>query len=85
MFRPKKGFSVKLCLLITLLISSTAGAAELRMCVFPVLPPERVREVYQPLADYLGKATGHTIRMVIAANFFAHWQLNTAGGVRSGA
>jgi len=44
--------------------AASAEAASYRLSIEPVHPPERAREIYQPLADYLSKATGETIVLV---------------------
>lgn len=41
--------------------------------VQPILPPAQTRKAFQPLADYLSRATGHEIRLVTAVNFLAYW------------
>ncbi|GAB4298151.1 MAG: hypothetical protein Kow0096_16650 [Thiohalomonadaceae bacterium] len=60
---------------LALLATTLPGlAAELTFAVHPVLPPSRTVEVYQPLVNYLSKATGQKIRLVTNTNFLTHWQ-----------
>lgn len=59
--------------------TAPAAAAELSLAVHPVLPQQRTMEVYQPLADYLSKATGQKIKVVTSTNFLTHWQMMKRG------
>jgi phosphonate transport system substrate-binding protein len=59
---------------------AATSAAELTFAVHPVLPQQRTLQVYQPLADYLSRATGQTIRLVTSPNFLTHWQMMKRGG-----
>lgn len=64
----------RLGLAILLLGSAPLKAAELTLAVHPVLPTKQTVAIYQPLADYLSQATGHTIRLETTNNFLVHWQ-----------
>ncbi len=49
------------------------SAAEYNFAVEPTYTPERAREVYQPLMDYLSKATGEQFSLVVARNYAFYW------------
>ena len=49
-------------------------AGEYTLAIQPIQSPAKTRESYQPLADFLGKATGQTIKIETAINFVAYWQ-----------
>lgn len=51
-----------------------AAAADFSFAVEPSFPPDRAAEIYQPLMDYLGKATGHTFRLVTSRNYHFYWR-----------
>lgn len=55
-------------------ISGTLRANEYTLAIHPVLPPDQTLMVYQPLANYLTKKTGHKITIVTNSNFLTHWQ-----------
>lgn len=57
-----------------LALSATARAADFSFAVEPAFPPERAAEIYQPLMDYLGKATGHSFRLVTTRNYHFYWR-----------
>ncbi|MCB1598980.1 MAG: PhnD/SsuA/transferrin family substrate-binding protein [Lysobacterales bacterium] len=49
------------------------SAAEYNFAVEPTYTPERAREVYEPLVDYLSKATGEQFKLVVARNYAFYW------------
>lgn len=51
-----------------------ATAAEFSFAVEPSFPPDRAAEIYQPLLDYLGNATGHTFRLATSRNYHFYWR-----------
>jgi hypothetical protein len=51
-----------------------AAAADYVILVEPSYPPEQVQEVYKPLSDYLGQATGHTFTVVSPRNYHFYWR-----------
>ncbi|HEX6831991.1 MAG TPA: PhnD/SsuA/transferrin family substrate-binding protein [Rudaea sp.] len=55
-------------------IAAPAAAAEYTFAVEPDYPPERAREIYQPLMNYLQKATGQTFKLVTAKNYHFYWR-----------
>jgi ABC-type phosphate/phosphonate transport system substrate-binding protein len=59
--------------------ASTAGAAEYTLVVQPVQSPETTATAFQPLADYLSKATGEKIELVTALNFLTYWETMKKG------
>lgn len=62
---------------LLLLFAASAGhvrAAELRLGIQPVLPPSELQAAYQPLADYLARATGSKVVIEPAGNFLAYWE-----------
>jgi len=58
---------------------STAHAAEYTLVVQPVQSPETTTTAFQPLADYLSKATGQQIKLVTALNFLTYWETMKKG------
>ncbi len=48
-------------------------AAEYSLAIQPILPQQKLKENYQPLADYLSKATGHSITISTQRNFLFYW------------
>ena len=50
-----------------------ASAAEYNFAVEPVYTPERAREVYEPLINYLNTSTGQTFKLVVARNYAFYW------------
>ncbi len=60
-------------LLLAVSICVPAHALDLTFSVQPILPRAQIVNAYQPLADYLSKATGHRIRVKGHINFLAYW------------
>jgi hypothetical protein len=63
---------------LALTLSSITGQAcadELALAVHPVLSEQETRRIYQPLADYLTRSTGHKVKIATTSNFLVHWQL----------
>jgi ABC-type phosphate/phosphonate transport system substrate-binding protein len=56
-----------------LLLSGSASAEPLLLMIQPTLGEDTTRQQYQPLADYLTRATGSEVTIVTKPNFFAHW------------
>lgn len=52
----------------------SAAAADYTFTVEPGYPPDQAANVYQPLLDYLGKATGHHFSLVVASNYHLYWR-----------
>lgn len=50
-----------------------AASNELVLAVQPILDEEQTRKVFQPLCDYLAKATGRACRIFTSPNFYAYW------------
>jgi hypothetical protein len=63
-----------LCLsLAAIMATYSASAADFNLAVEPTYAPERAREVYQPLIEYLSAATGHQFKLVTARNYAFYW------------
>ncbi len=61
-------------LLFTFFLSiSVSQAAEYTLAIQPILPQQELKKNFQPLADYLSKATGHTITITTQRNFLFYW------------
>lgn len=58
-------------LLISFSLSHTSAsqAAEYTLAIQPILPHDELKKNFQPLADYLSKATGHKITITTQRNF----------------
>lgn len=52
---------------------TVAASNELVLAVQPILEEEQTRKVFQPLCDYLAKATGRFCRIFTSPNFYAYW------------
>lgn len=50
------------------------SAADLTLGVEPRYPPEQMAGEYKPLVDYLSRATGHKITLVVAPSYHAYWR-----------
>ena len=44
------------------------------LAIQPILSKERTLKFYQPLADFLSKATGHNIKIYATSNFVSYWE-----------
>lgn len=66
-------FCSTLLLLGAIGLTTAAQAAEYKMAVQPILPQDKLKENYQPLADYLSAETGHTITISTQRNFLFYW------------
>ena len=63
-----------LALCLRLLLSLPAGAAVWQLAIQPILPRDRTLTAYAPLAEYLSRATGQTIRIRASHNFVDYWE-----------
>ncbi len=61
-------------LLLLMLWCSPVAAAEYTVSVEPSYPVNQARDVYQPLLDYLGKATGHHFALQYPSNYHSLWR-----------
>lgn len=52
---------------------TVAASNELVLAVQPILEEEQTRKVFQPLCDYLAKASGRVCRIFTSPNFYAYW------------
>jgi len=66
---------IRIAALFFPLFLSTAivQAAEYKLAIQPILSQHELVKIYQPLADYLTKATGHTITITTQRNFLFYW------------
>lgn len=55
-------------------LGGTAAAADYSFWVEPIYPPEKATEVYKPLMEYLGKATGEKFTLVAPKNYHFYWR-----------
>jgi len=60
--------------IFALAVPGLARAAEVKLMVEPSYPPDKAREVFKPLADYLSKTTGHKITLVTPRNHQFFWR-----------
>jgi ABC-type phosphate/phosphonate transport system substrate-binding protein len=58
---------------------NNAYAAEYTFRIEPADPPDRVQEIYQPLMDYLKKATGADFKVEPSKNYHNYWRDLLAG------
>lgn len=59
--------------LASLSLTGVGSAAEYNFAVEPTYTPERAREVYGPLMNYLNNSTGQTFNLVVARNYAFYW------------
>ncbi len=68
------------CRLLSLLLVASLAcvppvvAATWQLAIQPILPRDRTLEAYAPLADYLSRASGQTIRIRASHNFVDYWE-----------
>ncbi|HMB57329.1 MAG TPA: PhnD/SsuA/transferrin family substrate-binding protein [Arenimonas sp.] len=60
--------------MIALALVRPAAAADYTITVEPNYPPAQAQEVYKPLLDYLGKATGQHFILKTSANYHVYWR-----------
>jgi ABC-type phosphate/phosphonate transport system substrate-binding protein len=53
----------------------TRAADDLVLAVQPILDEAQTRKVFQPLCDYLGKATGNRCSLYTATHFYPYWEV----------
>lgn len=61
-------------LVIGSILSGSAIADTYTLGIQPFLPSADTKKAYAPLASYLSKVTGHTIKLQTSPNFLAYWQ-----------
>jgi len=54
-------------------IPTTATAADINFGIQPILDQKKAREVFQPLADYLARATGKSVDLKTSYDFADYW------------
>lgn len=73
---PKKRAVLLLALIST---SHAVHAAEYSLGIQPILSPQDTLSSFQPLADYLSTATGHTIKIKTTLDFYSYWKRSQRG------
>lgn len=74
MYSQKARTTALLLLLLSLgTFCNTSHAAEYSLAIQPILPQQDLKDSFQPLADYLSAATGHTITISTQRNFLFYW------------
>ena len=61
-------------LALSFLLAGTTAAADYTVSVEPNYPAAQAQEVYQPLLDYLSKATGQHFILKTAGNYHVFWR-----------
>ena len=61
-------------IIMSLLVTGAATAADFTVTVEPNYPPAQAQEVYKPLLDYLTKTTGQHFVLKPAANYHVYWR-----------
>ncbi len=59
---------------IALALVRPANAADYVVTVEPNFPPAQAQEIYKPLLDYLGKATGQRFILKASPNYHVYWR-----------
>jgi phosphonate transport system substrate-binding protein len=60
--------------MLSFFLYADVSAEEYTLSIQPTLPKSAVKKIYQPLADYLSKQTGHKIKIKAYRNYFTYWQ-----------
>lgn len=55
------------------LLLRAGHAADIRFAVQPILDAEATRKAYQPLADYIAKATGKSVELIATFDYAEFW------------
>lgn len=59
--------------------SVSAQSSELVLAVQPILSESETRTAFTPLAEFLSRAAGRTVRLKAFTSFFAYWSETTTG------
>lgn len=59
--------------LVLILTAKTLQAAEYTLAIQPILPPDKIKQIYKPLASYLSEKTGQTIKLSTFRSFRSYW------------
>lgn len=59
--------------------NASAQSTELVLAVQPILSETETRTAFAPLADFLSRLAGRTVRLRVFPSFFAYWSETTAG------
>lgn len=70
----RKGMAAAAAALFGMVATEGAAAAEYKLLVEPSYNVQRATEVYQPLVEYLSKATGNKITLVTSRNYHFFWR-----------
>lgn len=60
-------------LISSFFLYSNSFAMQYNFVVQPTHGPEKMKEIYQPLVDYLNEETGHTFNVVTSSSFISYW------------
>ena len=71
--------SIALALLASTAFAAKAAEPEMVLLIQPILSEERTRQVFQPLADYIGAVAGRPCRIQTLPNFLAYWDVVRRG------
>ena len=77
--RSSRSLFVLVATLYTGLLALPAGADELRLVVQPIIDRDATRKAFTPLAEYLSKASGHTVTLKTAYDYADFWLLMKDG------
>jgi len=64
---------------VILIFPSLCFSQELKFAIQPILSAEKTKKVYAPLAEYLTKKIGITIKIVTASNWMSYWETMKKG------
>lgn len=54
-------------------MQAISATEELTLAIQPILSEEKIQNTFQPLADYIAKATGRPVKVETAPNFLSYW------------
>lgn len=59
--------------ILSSLMCSNSFAMQYNFIVQPTHNPEKIKQLYQPLVNYLNKETGHTFNVVTSSSYISYW------------
>lgn len=70
----KKKILIVTSLVLSSFMCSNSFAAQYNFIVQPTYAPSKMKQIYEPLVNYLSKETGHTFKVVAAKSFISYWE-----------
>lgn len=74
MSNPRRRIARRLAATCLAAVCAPALAEQFTFAVEPSYPPDRAREIYQPLIEHLERTTGHEFELITTPNYHFHWR-----------